>query len=147
MIVAIVMTVVARGLIIRLSHTSSAVSLCEIAHDPGRYDGRSIKVKGVLYGYSGGLFHLSGAECDPTCNAWATIRFNDSFKPDAGNQELLNNIGNLTSRNEYIQAEVLINGRFEDLGRHCFAPQFVIEASRLEQLSAVSTMPFPVADN
>lgn len=147
MIVAVVVVGVAGGLIIRLSHTSSTVGLREIAQDPGRYDGRSIKVKGVLYGYSGGLFHLNGAECDPTGNAWATIRFDDSFKPDGGNQDLLNAIGNLTSRNEYIKAEVLITGRFEDLGQHCFAPQFVMEATRLEQVSAASTMPFPVADN
>jgi hypothetical protein len=147
MIVTVVAAGIAVGLIIRLSHTSSTLSLCEIAQDPGRYDGRSIKVKGVLYGYSGGVFHLNGAECEPEGNAWATIRFDESFKPGANNQALLTAIGNLTSRSEYIKAEVLITGMFEDLGRRCFAPQFVMEATRLEQVSAASTMPLMVADN
>lgn len=116
-------------------------SLCDVAQHPSLFCGRSVVIKGTLYGYSGGLINLSGTECEET-NAWATVKLSESLDTNAETQELLTSIQRLQDRKQYVKAEVIITGDLEDLGNPCFAPKFVITGKRLEQLTPFSLVPF-----
>lgn len=117
-------------------------SLCDIVQYPRLFAGRAVVIRGTLYGYSGGLIHLSGSECEET-QAWATIEFPESPGPDSKTEELLTSIRSLPDRNQYIKGQVIIKGDLEDLGNPCFAPKFVISAKTLQQLTPAVLVPFP----
>ena len=117
-------------------------SLCEIAQDPTAFAGRAVVIKGTLYGYSGGLIHLSGSGCEDT-DAWATIEFPESFEPDSETEDILTHIRSLPNRREYLKTEVTVVGDLNDLGNACFAPRFVIRAKRLQKLTPTTIVGFP----
>lgn len=119
-------------------------SLCDIAQHPSLFSGRSVVIKGTLYGYSGGLINLSGTECEET-NAWATVKLSESLSTNAETEDLLTSIQRLQDRKQYVKAEVIITGDLEDLGNPCFAPKFVITGKRLAQLTPFSLVPFEPA--
>jgi len=121
-----------------------ALSLCAIAEEPEKYSDLFLCVKGIFYGYSTGTMHINGSECDPGGNAWATIVLGDSFELTPENQALLESVARLSSRREYVKAEVIVDGRIEDLKQRCFAPEFTIHVTRLEPLTPVFVAHLPV---
>ena len=116
--------------------------LCDIARYPRLFAGRSVAIKGTLYGYSNGLIHLSGTACEEN-RAWATVELPESIEPDTAAKELLTSIRNLPDRKQYIRAQMIVEGDLEDLGAACFALRFVITAKTLQMLAPAVLVPFP----
>jgi hypothetical protein len=119
--------------------TTSEVSLCEIALNPKSYDNQTVNLRGNLYCYSNGVMHLNGIECGPRSDAWATLELEALNIPPAKTQPFLENIRAVKQQGEYKMAEVRVTGRIEDLKQHCFAPQFILYVTEIEQLSEISS--------
>jgi len=140
--VKLVLTIAAIGVsgLFCLYHAS--FSLCDVAKYPELFVGRSVSIKGTLYGGSHGVIHLSGTGCENS-DAWATVELSTNIETDKRAKQLLESIGELPDRSRYIKAEVIVTGRLEDLHRTCFAPRFFITAESLEQMSPAALMPMP----
>src|SRR5215208_1871648 len=64
------------------------LSLCGIASTPERFDGRVLRVRGSLYGSSGGVLILGDGGCGGESDAWAEVSLPPSDKYQALSDEL-----------------------------------------------------------
>jgi hypothetical protein len=109
------------------------LSLCEIASNPERFDGRVLRVRGALYGSSGGVLLLAGGGCGGESDAWAEV----SLPPSVEYQALANELRRLSSGDDFGKVEVVIIGKLDDRHQSCFAARYAITADEVERLTPV----------
>lgn len=119
------------------------VSLCMLAHDPGAYDGKTIRVEALGSVISSPIFsEKSIIIFEPGCaesDAWASVGLNSSKKASNEVDEFVN-----CPRVEVRNAKVVVEGRFDQwasLG--CFSPRFGIQSATVTLLSPVTSEPLP----
>lgn len=112
------------------------LSLCEIAGNPERFDGRVLRVRGALYGSPSGVLLLAGSGCGAESDAWAEVSLPSSGKYQA----LADELRRLSSGDDFGKVEVVIIGQLGDRHKSCLAARYAITADKLEQLAPVSVV-------
>jgi hypothetical protein len=133
----------ASPIICRPYYYYTRLTLCVVAQNPERYEGKVIRMKGTLYSYSTGFFHFNSKECYDSSDAWATVKFDQPIAKIIFNHESLREIQSFNSPTEYKTVEAVIIGKFEDLKRNCFGPRYTLEAREIVPLSSVLTEKLP----
>ena len=112
------------------------LSLCEIASNPERFDGRFLRVRGALYGSSGGVLLLGDSGCSVESDAWAEV----SLPPSGKYQALSDELRRLSAGDDFGKVGVVITGEFVDRHKSCFAARYAISTDEVEQLTPVSVV-------
>ncbi len=88
------------------------VSLCELERQPGRYDGRLVRVKAVLYSDVGGPY-IYDWSCGSQNIAYPLIDVTgfDGLNPEL--REWVRNIGKIDAKGEDLESDVVIVGVFD----------------------------------
>jgi hypothetical protein len=114
------------------------LSLCKIAGNPTRFDRQVLRVRGILYGSSGGVLLLKGIGCGVESDAWAEV----SLEPQSEYQALADELRRLSSGDDFGRVEVVITGKLEDRHQSCFSARFALSATTVEQMTPVSVVNF-----
>ena len=112
------------------------LSLCKIARNPARFDKRVLRVRGILYGSSGGVLLLKGIGCGVESDAWAEV----SLEPQSEYQALADELRRLSSGDDFGRVEVVLTGKLEDRHQSCFSARFALSATTVEQMTPVSVV-------
>src|SRR4030095_6347272 len=80
------------------------LSLCKIARNPARFDKRVLRVRGILYGSSGGVLLLKGVGCGAESDTWADV----SLEPQSEYQALADELQRLSSGDDFGRVEVVL---------------------------------------
>lgn len=115
--------------------SSPTVTLCQIAQNPERFDGKTIRVEADGRSVFGAVFIA-----DETCSshdAAAGVWLADGYKPSGEAQNLY-----AESETEVREARIVATGRFDaHATRGCWSPKAAIHATSVELKSEITTEP------
>jgi hypothetical protein len=97
-----------------------------------------LRVRGILYGSSGGVLLLKGIGCGVESDAWAEV----SLEPQSEYQALADELQRLSSGDDFGRVEVVLTGKLEDRHQSCFSARFALSATIVEQMTPVSVVNF-----
>ena len=114
------------------------LSLCKIARNPTRFENRVVRVRGILYGSSGGVLSLNGIGCGvESDDALAEVSLETQ---SVAYQALADKLRSLSSGDDFGRVEVVITGKLEDRHQSCFTARFALSATTMEQVTPVSVV-------
>lgn len=119
------------------------VTLCMLARNPGAYHQKVVQIKASASVISSAIFDSNDLIVyEAGCTApdgWATIRFDESYKPSAEVEAFID-----SPKREIRKAEIVVVGQFDQAATMgCFAPKFAITATSIRLVSPISSEPLP----
>jgi len=117
------------------------ISLCEVARDPAKYDGKTIRVRASGWVTSSDIYRgtdIYDTSCE-TGVAVASVRLDNLYNPTSAVYAFLN-----YPSEEIRKADVIVLGKFDQwASQGCWTPQFGIRATSIELVSPVTSEPLP----
>jgi len=125
------------------------VPLCEVAQNPRIYDGRLVRVEGVVYCSQpyyedARWFYISGSGCGDREPAKVRVELDPSFKPNAKVKEWLDELLKLEGGIKGKESHAVIVGRFDpwhdrDICNVCIME--VLRVTAIEHTSTITRIP------
>jgi hypothetical protein len=103
-------------------------SLCEVTGNTALYSGQVVRVKGALSG------HLNDRGCGDAYGVFADVMLQE--QPEYAG--LIEDLQRLNTGDSYATSEVILTGRFEDVGTSCDAGRYRISEARLEKAGPIN---------
>lgn len=116
-------------------HYIQRQGLCDATANLRDSPQKAIKIRGMLYGSPDGKLTLNELECG---GEWMEVEIDRNFQATHENQHIVESLTRLSRGDRMARAEVMISGRLLDRKLATAAPRFVIRASGLEQIGAIS---------
>lgn len=107
--------------------------LCEATGSTALYDSQLIRVTGALSGDTGGTFSLNDPGCGGEYGVFADVML--ERQPEYSG--LVEDLKRLNTADSYATSQVVLTGKFEDLGQTCTLPRYRISGARLQQAGPI----------
>lgn len=116
-----------------VSFRSAPLPLCEATGSTALYDNQLIRVTGALSGNVGGAFALNDLGCGGEYGVFADVML--ERQPEYSG--LVEDLKRLNTADSYATSQVVLTGKFEDLGQTCTALRYRLSGARLQQAGPI----------
>ena len=107
---------------------TSPVSLCEVTGNTALYGGQMVRITGAL-----SVSFLNDRGCDGEYGVFADVMLEE--QPEYAG--LIEDLRRLNTADSYATSEVILTGRFEDVGPSCVGGPYRINEARLEKVGPI----------
>ncbi|HEX8143895.1 MAG TPA: hypothetical protein VF553_14950 [Pyrinomonadaceae bacterium] len=117
------------------SHYIQRQGLCDATLNLRDSARQPVTIRGMLYGSPDGKLTLNELECG---GAWVEVEIDRDFQATDENQHFVESLTRLSQGDRMARAEVIIGGQLTDRKLSSSEQRFVIRATGLEQVGAIS---------